>query len=138
MNVSVRYYSRGGNTKKLAEAIANAIGVDAQSVAEPIESEVDVLFLCNSVYWACVDGKVKDFIKTNATKIKKIINVSTAAIIKSTYKQIKALAEKNGIAVDEREFHCKGSFMGMHKGKPDNADCNAAAEFAKEIVHDND
>lgn len=138
MNIEVRYYSRGGNTKKLAEAIATAIGVDAKPVSEPLESDVDVLFLCSSVYWAGIDGKVKDFIKVNAPKIRLLVNVSTAAIVESTYKQVKALAEKNGVSVSEKEFHCKGSFAGMHKGKPDDADCSAAAQFAKEIVNVND
>lgn len=36
--------------------------------------------------------------------------------------------------MDEREFHCKGEFKGLHKGKPDDADMKAAAEFARAIV----
>ena len=35
MNIAVRYYSRGGNTKKIAEAIAKAVGVEAKTVSEP-------------------------------------------------------------------------------------------------------
>ena len=34
MKVEVRYFSRGGNTKKLAEAIAEAVGVEALTTAE--------------------------------------------------------------------------------------------------------
>lgn len=136
MNIAVKYYSRGGNTKKLAEAIAAATGATATPVSQPLESEVDILFLCNSVYWAGADGKVKDFLKVNASKIKRLVNVSSAGIIESTYKQIKSLAEKNGISVDTREFHCKGSFMGMHKGKPDDADLKAAADFAKDVINE--
>ena len=135
MNIAIKYYSRGGNTKKLAEAISAAIGVTATDVSEPLESEVDILFLCNSVYWAGVDGKVKDFLKSNASKIKKLVNVSSAGIIESTYKQIKSLAEKGGISIDAREFHCKGKFMGMHKGKPDDNDFKAVAAFAKDIIN---
>ena len=36
--------------------------------------------------------------------------------------------------IHEHEFHCKGEFKGIHKGKPDAADLAAAAEFAKSIV----
>lgn len=32
MNVAVRYYSRSGNTRTLAEALAKAAGVQAMSV----------------------------------------------------------------------------------------------------------
>ena len=43
-------------------------------------------------------------------------------------------ADKAGIPMDEREFHCKGEFKGIHKGKPDESDLNAAAEFARKVL----
>ena len=67
-------------------------------------------------------------------KVGKVVNFSTADIIKSTYKQVaKLLAEKN-IPFAKEEFACRGSFAVMHKGKPDADDCKAAADFAKKIV----
>jgi hypothetical protein len=36
--------------------------------------------------------------------------------------------------MDEREFHCKGEFKGLHKGRPNEADLNAAEDFAKAII----
>ena len=36
MKIAVRYFSRGGNTKKLADAIANAVGVDAEATSVPL------------------------------------------------------------------------------------------------------
>lgn len=134
MKAEVRYFSKTGNTKKLAEAIADAIGVKAKDIAQPLEEDADVLFLCNSVYWNGVDGKVKAFLKAPGHKIGKLVNVSTAAMKESTYKQIKALAEELGISVDKREFHCKGSFTVLHKGKPDISDIENVKKFAKEIV----
>ena len=35
--------------------------------------------------------------------------------------------------VDEREFHCRGEFKGIHKGRPNEEDIKAAAEFARKI-----
>ena len=134
MKVAIRYYTRGGNTKKLADAIAEAIGVEAKTTAEPLTEDVDILFLGSSVYAYGVDDEVKKFIKEIDVKVGKVVNFSTAAIIKSTYKQVeKLLAEKN-ITLAKEEFACKGSFAVMHKGKPDADDCKAAAEFAKKIV----
>ena len=52
----------------------------------------------------------------------------------STIKKVKEEAGKVGIPVDDREFHCKGEFKGIHKGKPDAEDLVAAAAFAKSIV----
>jgi len=36
--------------------------------------------------------------------------------------------------MDEREFHCKGQFKNMHKGRPNEEDLAAAAAFAKGIL----
>ena len=134
MKVAIRYYTRGGNTKKLADAISEAIGVEAKTTAEPLTEDVDILFLGSSVYAYGVDDEVKKFISEINVKVGKVVNFSTAALIKSTYKQVaKLLAEKN-IPLAEEEFACKGSFAKMHKGKPDADDCKAAAAFAKKIV----
>ena len=134
MKIAVRYYSKGGNTKKLAMAIAEAVGVKAQTTASKLTEDVDILFLGSSVYAAGIDKSVKEFIKGIDVKVGKVVNFSTAAILKSTYKQVaKLLAEKN-ITMAEDEFYCKGSFTVMHKGKPDADDCKAAADFAKKII----
>ena len=50
MKCAVRYYTKTGNTKRLAEAIANVVGVDALPISEPITEQVDILFLGNSYY----------------------------------------------------------------------------------------
>ena len=43
-------------------------------------------------------------------------------------------ADKVGIPMEEREFHCRGEFKGVHKGRPDENDLKAAAEFAKAVA----
>ena len=136
MKIAIRYYTKGGNTKKLADAISQATGVAAESVEQPFAEDVDILFLCSSVYWAGVDEKVKAFLKAPGHKIGKIVNVSTAALIESTYKQIKSLATEAGIALDKREFHCRGSFAALHRGKPDQNDLENVKKFAKMIVEE--
>ncbi len=42
-------------------------------------------------------------------------------------------ANKVGIPMDEREFHCKGEFKGIHKGRPNADDIKAAVEFVKQF-----
>ena len=135
MTYAVRYYTKTGNTKRLAESVAKAVGVDAQPLSTPINEPVDILFLGNSYYAFSIDPEVRDFIrKLDKTKIGKIVNFGSAAMLNSTYKKVKKEADKAGIPMDEREFHCRGEFKGIHKGKPDEADLKAAAEFAKKIV----
>ena len=135
MKIAVRYYTKTGNTKRLAEAIAKAVGVEALPISTPVTEPVDVLFLGNSYYAFSIDPEVRKFVQGLDKKlIGKIVNFGSAAMLNSTYKKVKAEADKVGIPMDEREFHCKGEFKGIHKGKPDEADMKRAAEFAKKVI----
>ena len=136
MKIAVRYYAKTGNTKKLADAIAKEIGVEAQPISVPITEPVDILFLGNSYYAFSIDPEVRDFVKgLDKNKVGKIVNFGSAAMLNSTYKKVKAEADRVGIPMDEREYHCKGEFKGIHKGKPDENDLKAAAAFARKIVN---
>ena len=135
MKAAVRYYTKTGNTKKLAEAIAGALGVQALPISEPVTETVDMLFLGNSYYAFTIDPEVRAFIRSlDKNRIGRIVNFGSAAMLNSTYKKVKAEADKAGIPMDEREFHCKGEFKGIHKGKPDREDLAAAAAFAKSML----
>lgn len=135
MNVAIRFYSKTGNTEKIAKAIAEAVGVEALDLLHPIEEETDILFLANSVYYAGMDKEVKTYVENlNPNLVKKIVNVSSAAIKESTFAQMKQLAEKNGLNLSDKEFHCKGEFTALHRGKPDNNDLQDAKNFACECI----
>ena len=135
MKVAIRYYTKTGNTKRLAEAIAKAVGVEALPVSTPVTEPVDILFLGNSYYAFTIDPEVRQFVESlDKGKVGKIVNFGSAAMMNSTWKKVKTVADKAGIPMDEREFHCKGEFKGIHKGKPDEADLRAAASFAEKIV----
>ena len=40
MKVAVRYYTKTGNTKRLAEAVADAVGVEALPISTPVEEQL--------------------------------------------------------------------------------------------------
>ena len=135
MNIAVRYYTKTGNTKRLAEAVAAAAGVEALPISQPVTEKADILFLGNSYYAFTIDPEVRSFIRSlDKTKVGKIVNFGSAAMMNSTWKKVKAEADKAGIPMDEREFHCKGEYKGLHKGKPDEADLKAARDFAKAVI----
>ncbi len=134
MTYAVRYYTKTGNTKRLAEAMARELGVEALPISAPVEEKVDLLFLGNSYYAFNIDPEVKDFIKSlDKEKVGQIVNFGSAAMLNSTYKKVKAEADKVGVPMMEKEFHCKGEFKGIHKGRPNAEDVQAAAAFAKAI-----
>ena len=133
MTYAVRYYTKTGNTKRLAEAMAKELGVEALSISEGIEEPVDILFLGNSYYAFNIDPEVKAFVASlDKSKIGKIVNFGSAAMLNSTYKKVKAEADKVGIPMDDKEFHCKGEFKGIHKGRPNADDVAAAVQFVKQ------
>ena len=135
MKIAVRYYTKTGNTKRLAEAIGKAVNAEALPISTPVTELVDILFLGNSYYAFSIDPEVRSFVKSlDKNMVGKIVNFGSAALLNSTYKKVKAEADKIGIPMDEREFHCKGEYKGVHKGKPDENDLKAAAEFAKKII----
>ena len=134
MKYAVRYYTKTGNTKKLAEAVAKELGVEALPISSKIEEKVDVLFLGNSYYAFSIDPEVRSFVASlDKEKVGKIVNFGSAAMLNSTYKKVKAEADKVGIPMLEKEFHCKGEFKGVHKGRPNNEDLKAAASFARKV-----
>ena len=137
MKIAVRYYTKTGNTKRLAEAVAAAAGVQALPIDSPLTEPVDILFLGNSYYAFSIDPQVRKFVASlDRNMVGRIVNFGSAAMLNSTYKKVKAEADKAGIPMDEREFHCRGEFKGLHKGKPDAADLKAAAAFAQKILAD--
>ena len=135
MKAAVRYYTKTGNTKRLAETIARAIGTEALPLESPIQEPVDVLFLGNSYYAFSIDPEVRTFIQSlDNVKVGRIVNFGSAAMLNSTWKKVKVETDKVRIHLDDREFHCKGEFKGIHKGRPNEKDLAAAAAFAKTIM----
>lgn len=132
--IAVRYHSRTGNTKKIADAIAAELGVEAKDLSSPLEDKAEILFLGSAIYAAGVDKKVKSFIADNKDKIGTIFSFCTTGMLTSTYKQIKKLAEDCGVNVAEAEFHCRGKFLLLHGGRPNEEDIAAARAFAKDAI----
>lgn len=134
MKIGVRFYTRSGNTKKLADALAKSVSVEAKEVTVPLEEKVDILFLGCSYYAFDVDEAVKQFILENKEKLGKIVCFGTSAMMKSMRKPVSKVADTVGVVVAEEEFHCRGSFGPMHKGRPNTKDMEEVAAFAKKVT----
>ncbi len=131
MNIAVRYYSRGGNTKKLAETIAQAAGVAAETCTVPLAQPVDLLFLGASVYGAKLDEHMQAFIaRLTAEQVKSAALFGTSAFIKSGNGAMEKQLTANGIRVLTPDFYCHGSFLVLHPGHPNETDLTLAAQFA--------
>lgn len=84
----------------------------------PVEEKVDILFLGNSHYAFTIDPEVRTFIRSlDPARVGCIVNFGSAALLNSTWKKVKAEADRAGIPMDEREFHCKGEYKNMNRGR---------------------
>jgi len=133
---AVIYKSRSGNTAKLAEAVAGAIGVKAQPVSDnPAVNGVDTLFVGASIYAERIDKALRVFLPAlDKSQVKKVVVFGTACGPKSAHGEIKALLAPKGIEVADEFFQCRGKFLFINKGRPDEADLKAAADFAKKMA----
>lgn len=116
MNVAVRYYSRSGNTKAVADAIAKAAGVEAVSVdaADAAVTEpVDVLFIGGALYAYGLDGHLKDFLKTlKKDHVKKAVVFSTSRFSKHALGLLKKGLSAAGIPVEDDALYIKSNQVG--------------------------
>lgn len=134
MTVAVRYLSKTGNTKKLARAVGEAVGVQEEDLLTPIREPIEILFLGSAVYAAGIDEKVKIYLQENREQIGAIAAFSTAALISGTYRQLQRICQQLEIPLLDSEYHCKGKFGPMHNGRPNKKDCEEAAAWARAIL----
>lgn len=132
MKIAIRYFtkSKKGNTEKLANAISDAIGIEAFDVTKDLDEKVDHLFLVNAMYAANIDSEVKDFLSRNKEKIGEIVNFSTSASGKSTWGIVKRVTDELNIKLSKKEFHCAASWIFINKGLPSEKDLEEAGKFA--------
>ena len=138
MKTEIRFFTRSkkGNTKKLADAVSESLGIEALPVSVDLSEKVDRLFLLNAMYAANVDPEVTDFLERNRDKIGEVVNMNTSASGASTLKAVKKVTDALGIKLSEKEFHCAASWIFINKGKPTEEDFARAAGFAKEMARD--
>ena len=136
MNVAIRYFTRSkkGNTKKLADAVSSAIGIDAIDVSVDLSEKVDRLFLINAMYAANIDKEVKEFLERNKDKIAEVVNMNTSASGASTWKAVKKETDRLEIKLSEKEFHCAASWIFINKGLPSDEDYANAKQFAGSMI----
>ena len=124
---AVRYYSRGGNTKILAEAIAEVLGVEAKGIDSKIVEEVDTLFIGGALYAYGIDKSLSSFIQElDNTKIKKVVVFSTSWISKHSIDLIKKALKEKGIEVADETCYVRS--------KPNDKQLAEAEAFGKKMV----
>lgn len=131
MRAEVRYFSKGGGTKRLAEAIAKALGCEALTADVPLPEAADVVFLGASLYAGKPAPEVVRFLQRNGDRIGRAVVFGSSASGRSTQPQLKVIGAEAGVEVADNYFYCPGAFLFLHRGRPNAEDCASAAAFAR-------
>lgn len=129
MRTAVRYFSKSGNTKKIAEAIANGAGVKAVSVADEPElnERVDLLFLGGAPYANIMAPELKKYAEgLTSDKVGKVALFTTSNWSKRTVYALRKILNSKGIQTVDEHFY---AHMLNIKGRTE-----AAREFGKKYV----
>ena len=134
--INVIYQSRGGNTQKVAEAIAEICGVEPVNILEPSNiAQSDLLFVGMGIYAGKPDNAILDYLdQLPVNSIKGAALFSTSATGTDHMALIVNLLEHKGITVYPRHLLLKGKFLWLNKGKPGEEELELARDFAEEVL----
>jgi flavorubredoxin len=128
--VAVRYYSKSGNTKLLAEAIGKGAGVIPISVDEDsakITENIDLLFIGGALYAYGLDKEMNNFLAgIDGSKVKRAVVFSTSWISKHSIDLIKKALVEKGIEVADETCYVRN--------KPNEKQLAEAEVFAKKMM----
>ena len=95
MNIAIRYYSKFGHSKKIADVIAQVAGVNAETVSVPLDGETDMLFLGAGVFLGKVDKIVLAFMDSlSPSDVKCVVLFGSSAIVDSPVPQMRKRLEQ--------------------------------------------
>lgn len=105
---AVRYYSKLGNTKKIAEAIAEGAGVEAVSiVGEPkLKEHVDTLFLGGAPYADIMAPELRKYAEDlDPAMVGRVVLFTTSNWSQRTVLALKKILRDKGIEVEDKYFY---------------------------------
>jgi len=138
LRIAVRYQSRSGNTRKVAEAIAHKSGVVARPMdpTEKFSPAVDLLFVGGGVYAGRPHKSLTDALsKLAADEVSGVAFFYTSVSpMDQTEGRLRAAVKDPAIAIGDSVFQCPGKFLFSKRDRPDSADLSKAEAFAKRTI----
>ena len=131
MSKAVRYFSRSGNTKTIAEAIADGAGVSAVSITdEPdLKTHVDILYLGGAPYANIMAPELREYAeKLDKNIVGRVMLFTTSNWSRRTVMALKKILRKKGITVADDYFY---AHMLHIKGRAE-----ATRDFGEGYFHD--
>lgn len=136
MNIAVVYFSKTGNSKKIAEALAGAFQTKALNITEkPVLENVDLLFITGAIYGGVSSPEMREYAETlSSNSVKKAVLITSCLRNKQKQNDIRAILEAKNITTAAEEFLCRGRLLFIGLGHPSKSDISNAVAFAKKIA----
>lgn len=128
--------SRGGNTRKVADAIAEELGITVGDLKKSPPEEAKLLFLGSGTYGGKPGEAMTAFIGSAPFTGRRVALFGTAASAAGSERMIAVMAdalEQKGALIAGR-YHCPGKFLVVNRGRPNREDLDNAKKFAREMV----
>lgn len=137
MNIALVYFSRGGNTRKIAEAIAEELQITPIDVKKesPDVSNADIVIIGSGTYGGKPGKEMVTYLENlkPVTEKRAACFASCAGDSTKTLAAIREILSKKGYSIIDC-FSCFGKFAGLTKrGHPSAEELNQAREFAKKL-----
>lgn len=108
MTIAVRYYSRLGNTKTIAQAIAKGANTSAISIMDEPElpEHVDLLFLGGAPYADIMSKHLREYAENiKPEMVSKVALFTTSNWSRRTIHALRKILKNKGIEVEEKYFY---------------------------------
>lgn len=106
--IVVRYFSKIGNTKQIAEAIAEGIGEKAVSITDEPElrEHISLLFLGGAPYANIMAPELRAYAENlSADRVDRVVLFTTSNWSRRTVRALKKLLREKGIPVEDEYFY---------------------------------
>ncbi|MCR5078403.1 MAG: hypothetical protein K6B65_00535 [Bacilli bacterium] len=132
MKIEIRYFSKLGHTKDIANAIGEELGVEAKSIVdEPsLKEKVDILFLGGAPYANVMDNKLRQFAKSlDKGMVDLVVLFTTSNWSRRTIRSLRKILLGKGIKVNEEYFYAH--MLNIKNRIPE------AKKFANRVIEEN-
>jgi len=135
-DIAVFVDSHGGNTRKVADALAEELGASVGDLMTPLPADAKVLFLGSGTYGGAPGKEMMKFVTDNVFTGRRVALFGTSMAEAGARKMIAALEDaltRKGATV-LGSYQCRGKFLLFNRGRPNTGDLDNAKKFAREMV----
>ena len=111
----IRYYTRTGNTEKMAQLLGKALEIEPYKIDDPLPDEhIDHLFLGGGVYNMSPDKELRDYADSlDPTKVSEVVLFGTGGSVFTIEKSISKILNAKKIPIAKEKLFLHGMIPKM-------------------------